>query len=131
TVLVQLYGQDNPELSSALQKRGATVIGVSLYSYTQASDASSIKNLVKRIIEKEIDAIVFTSATQVPFFFKTADEIVEPRVFRERFQSDVVVASVGAVTSRALRDAGVNPQVEPPDSKMGPLTKALGEYFEK
>jgi uroporphyrinogen-III synthase len=130
TVLVQLYGQDNPELSSALQKRGATVVGVSLYSYTQASDADSIRDLVKRIVDRKIDAIVFTSATQVPFFFKTADEMVEPGVFRERFQSDVVVASVGSVTSRALRDAGVQPHVVPADSKMGPLAKALGEYFE-
>jgi uroporphyrinogen-III synthase len=131
TVLVQLYGQDNPELSAALQRRGATVMGVSLYSYTQASDTDSIKDLVQRIVDRQIDAIVFTSATQVPFFFRTAEEVIDPATLRERFKNDVIVASVGEVTSRALRDAGVEPHVVPTDSKMGPLAKALGEYFEQ
>jgi uroporphyrinogen-III synthase len=43
----------------------------------------------------------------------------------------VVIASVGEVTSRALRDAGVEPHVEPDEPKMGPMVKALAEFFEK
>jgi len=131
TVLVQLYGQDNPELSTALQKRGATVIGVSIYSYTQASDTQSIHDLVNRIVDRKVDAITFTSATQVPFFFSTADALVDPAALRKRLKKDVIVASVGEVTSRALRDAGVEPHVVPSEAKMGPLVKALGEFFER
>jgi uroporphyrinogen-III synthase len=44
---------------------------------------------------------------------------------------DVVVTSVGDVTSRALRDAGVEPKVQPEESKMGPMVKALAEFFER
>jgi uroporphyrinogen-III synthase len=131
TVLVQLYGKENPDILAALQKRGATVIGVSIYSYTQASDTAALEDLVKKILDKRIDAITFTSATQVPFLFRTADALASPAVFRQRLKKDVVVASVGEVTSRALRDAGVEPHVQPAEPKMGPMVKALGEFFEK
>jgi uroporphyrinogen-III synthase len=130
-ILVQLYGQDNPQLAQALQKRGATVIGVSIYSYTQASDKAAIEDLITRILKKEIDAITFTSATQVPFLFAAVAELGKSEAFRKRMKKDVVVASVGAVTSRALREAGVEPHVEPKESKMGPMVKALAEFFEK
>ena len=129
-ILVQLYGQENPELSTALQKRGATVIGVSIYSYAQASETSAIEDMVQKILDKEIDAITFTSATQVPFLFRTAD-LLDAVAFRKRLKKDVVVASVGEVTSRALRSLGVEPHVEPAESKMGPMVKALAEFFEK
>ena len=131
TVLVQLYGHENPDLHTALQKQGATVIGVSIYSYTQASDTQAIEDLVKKILHKEIDAITFTSATQVPFLFRTADALVDAAKFRNRLKKDVVVASVGEVTSKALREAGVEPRVAPTEPKMGPMVKALAEYFEK
>jgi uroporphyrinogen-III synthase len=130
TVLVQLYGQENTELSAPLQKLGATVIGVSLYSYTQASETSVIKELVARIMDGRLDAIAFTSATQVPFFFRAAEKLADPAVFRKSLEK-VVIASVGEVTSRALRSAGVEPRVVPTESKMGPMVKALGEFFEQ
>jgi uroporphyrinogen-III synthase len=131
TVLVQLYGHENPDLHTALQKQGATVIGVSIYSYTQASDTKAIEDLVKKILNKEIDAITFTSATQVPFLFRTADALVDAAKFRNRLKKDVVVVSVGEVTSKALREAGIEPRVAPAEPKMGPMVKALAEYFEK
>jgi uroporphyrinogen-III synthase len=130
-ILVQLYGQENHELAVALQKRGATVIGVSIYNYTQASEKSAIDDLVRRILKKEIDAITFTSATQVPFLFRTVSELGDATAFRKRLKKDVVVASVGEVTSRALREVGVEPHIEPKESKMGPMVKALAEFFEK
>ena len=129
TVLVQLYGQENPDLHTALQKKGATVIGVSIYSYAQASDTQAIESLVKKIAARDIDAITFTSATQVPFLFKAAEALVSIEQFRACLNKDIVVASIGEVTSRALRDFDVEPRVCPAESKMGPLAKALGEYF--
>jgi uroporphyrinogen-III synthase len=131
TVLIQLYGKENPELFSALQKLGATAIGVSIYTYTQASDTTAIEELVGLIVKKEIDVLTFTSATQVPFLFQAADAMTDPAKFRRRLKKDIVVVSVGEVTSRALRDAGVDPRVEPVEPKMGAMVRALGEYFEK
>lgn len=130
-ILVQLYGQENTELSTALQKRGATVIGVSLYSYTPASDTAAIEDMSRKVLDNEIDAIVFTSATQVPFLFRTLDGLADPVAVRKRLKNDIVVVSVGEITSRALRDVGVEPHVEPAEPKMGPMVKALADFFEK
>ena len=87
-----LNGKDDPgsalrtgesgTLQTALQKQGATVIGVSIYSYTQASETRRLRTRQKRFFDKEIDAITFTSATQVPFLFRTADALVDPAKFR-------------------------------------------------
>jgi len=131
TVLVQLYGAENTELSTALQKKGATVIGVSIYSYSQASSTDAIESLVKQILAKEIHALVFTSATQVPFFFESAAQWADNSAFRAVLNDDVVLVSVGEVTTNALKAAGVQPRVEPEDPKMGPMVKALAEFFER
>jgi uroporphyrinogen-III synthase len=131
TVLIQLYGQDNPGLLTSLQKQGATPLAVSIYSYSQASDTKTVQTLVQKVLKKEIDAITFTSATQVPFLFNVANAMTNPATFRQRLKKDVVVVSVGQVTSKALRDAGVQPHVEPKEHKMGPMVKALAEHFEK
>ena len=131
TVLIQLYGNENPELFTALRKLGATAIGVSIYSYTQASDTAAIEELIRKILGREIDAITFTSATQVPFFFRTAAAMMDPVKLRKRLNGDIVVVSVGPITSRALRDEGVEVRVEPAESKMGPMVQALAEYFAK
>jgi uroporphyrinogen-III synthase len=103
-------------------------MGVSIYSYTQASDTQAIEDLVKKILSGDIDAITFTSATQVPFLFRAADALVDPAKFRKRFKKAVVVVSVGEVTSRALKEAGVEPHVAPSEPKMGPMVKALAEF---
>jgi uroporphyrinogen-III synthase len=131
TILIQLYGQENHALLTALQKKGATPIAVSLYSYTQASDPQSVELLIRQIMDRKVHAITFTSATQVPFFFRAAEGLVDRAKFRQRLKNDVVVASIGEVTSRALRDVGVEPHVEPKEPKMGPMVKALAAYFEK
>jgi uroporphyrinogen-III synthase len=131
TVLIQLYGNDNPALLTSLQKLGATPLAVSIYSYSQASDSEAVKALIQKVVDKELDVITFTSAMQVPFLLNLADTVANPATFRQRLKKDVVVVSVGEVTSKALRDAGVQPHVEPSEPKMGPMVRALAEYFEK
>jgi uroporphyrinogen-III synthase len=42
----------------------------------------------------------------------------------------VTVASVGEVTSRALKDQGITPKVVPAQAKMAALVQAVREHFE-
>jgi uroporphyrinogen-III synthase len=104
---------------------------VSLYSYTPASDTEAIEGMSRKVLDNEIDAIVFTSATQVPFLFRTLDGLADPVAVRKRLKNDIAVVSVGEITSRALRDVGVEPHVEPDEPKMGPMVKALADFFGK
>src|SRR4029434_8152713 len=125
TVLIQLYGQDNPGLLTSLQKQGATPLAVSIYNYSQASDTETVQALIQKVLKKEIDAITFTSATQVPFLFSVASATANPAKFRQRLKKDVVVVSVGEVTSKALRDAGVQPHVKPEEPQSDPVAHSV------
>jgi uroporphyrinogen-III synthase len=130
TVLIQLYGHNNTELAEKLASRGAIVFSVSIYRYAEASDPGAVEDLLQKVINGRIDAITFTSGTQVPFLFSTIDAAGRGAEFRDRLNSDVVVVSVGEVTTRALKEAGVAPRVEPKEAKMGPMVKALADFFE-
>ena len=130
TVLVQLYGQDNSALRSGLEAMGATVTGISLYHYEQASDTGAVSELVRRITQREIDAITFTNGPQARFLLKEAAALGNGEELLKHFKDDVVVASIGEVTSRALREMGIEPQVTPGEPKMGPMVKALADFYE-
>jgi uroporphyrinogen-III synthase len=130
TVLVQLYGQDNSELRRELEAMGATVTGISLYHYEQASDTEAVSQLVRRITHGEIDAITFTNGPQARFLLKEAESLGSGDTLLNYFKKTIVVASIGEVTSRALREIGIEPQVTPEEPKMGPMVKALADFFE-
>ena len=131
SVLVQLYGQPNPELTKALEDRGANVTGISLYRYTEASDRTAIDQLIDKILDGEVDAITFTSAPQVRFLFDAAAGRQNRNELRQRLDKDVLIVSIGEVTGRALAAAGLAAQVMPEEPKMGPMVEALVDYVEK
>ena len=130
SVLVQLYGQDNTEFRRGLEARGATVTGISLYHYEEASNADAVSELVRRITHGEIDAITFTNGPQARFLLKSAALLGSSDELLKHFKNDIAVVSIGEVTSRALREMGIEPQVIPDDPKMGPMVKALADFFE-
>jgi len=130
SVLVQLYGQDNSELRQGLESMGATVTGISLYHYEQASDTGAISELVRRITAGEIDAITFTNGPQSRFLLKEAMSLGNGEQFLKHLKKTIVVASIGEVTSRALQEIGIEPHVTPDEPKMGPMVKALADFFE-
>jgi uroporphyrinogen-III synthase len=131
TVLVQLYGEPNPALTDALEQRGARVIGISLYSHSEASDRKAVRQLVDKILDGEVDAIAFTSGPQVRFLFDAAAECGKDNDLRDRIVQDVVVVSIGEVTGRALTELGLRAQVTPHEPKMGPMVEALASYVEQ
>jgi len=74
--------------------------------------------------EGRVDLLTFTSSATVHNFIKL--------VGKERFQTlakDAVVASIGPITSAALREYGVSPQIEPSDYTIPALTQAIIDYF--
>ena len=131
SVLVQLYGQDNADLRTGLEAMGATVTGISLYRYEQASDMEAISELLRRITRGEVDAITFTNGPQARFLLEAAAAQGSGNVLLKHLNENVVVASIGEITSRALREAGIEPHVVPEEPKMGPMVKALADFFEK
>jgi uroporphyrinogen-III synthase len=131
SVLVQLYGQDNPELRSGLEARGAKVTGISLYHYEEASDVEAVSALVNKIVHGEIDAIIFTNGPQARFLLQSATAMSVHAELLKRLGRDVAVVSIGEITSRAIREIGIEPHVVPEEPKMGPMVKALADFFDR
>jgi uroporphyrinogen-III synthase len=131
SVLVQLYGQENPELTRALTERGARVTGISLYRYTPASDEHEVASLIEQIVEGRVDAITFTTGSQIQFLLAAAERHGMAPALRDRLRSDVVIVAVGAVTARTIEDAGFRVTIMPDDPKMGPMVSSMADYFVK
>ena len=67
------------------------------------------------------EVAIFTSATQVDHVFRVADEMGQGDVLREAFRRSTVVASIGPITTAALHEHGVEPDLHPEHPKMGHL----------
>ena len=78
----------------------------------------------------EAEPVIHTSAPQVRMLFDFAQQLGHSATLRAALQNNVVIASIGEVTSRALQEQGLNAAIVPKQMKMGALAQAVAEYFE-
>ena len=131
-VAVQAYGGPNSLLIKGLQKKGANVKEVTLYTWGLPEDVGPVLKMVDDLAAANIDAVVFTSQPQVDNLLSIAEEAGKERALRESLDLDsMVVASIGPVCSRKLRERGLKVDVEPEHVHMGNLIIALAEHFEQ
>src|SRR5579863_3555130 len=125
-IAVQEYGVPNAELIAALVERGAHVTSVPVYEWALPADTGPLRSAVAAISRNEIDAILFTTATQADHLLQIAVEMNEEDALR-RALSRMVVASIGPTTSERLREFGIAPDLEPTHPKMGYLVNEAAQ----
>lgn len=130
-VFVQEYGRANEELRAALTSRGAVVQVVPVYAWQLPEDTAPLRRALALIASGGADAVVFTSAQQLEHVLQVAEQEQQTEAFFRALRHDVLVASIGPVTSDALRERGVHVDVEPVHPKMGHLVKALAEQAQE
>jgi uroporphyrinogen-III synthase len=110
---LQLYGTEpNEPLVRFLVGKGATVATVAPYVYAPASDEDRVVALIERLAAGAVDAIAFTSASQVDRLFTVAAaRAVEPVLLEGLRRAKV--AAIGPVVSAALRGRGVAIDIAP------------------
>jgi uroporphyrinogen-III synthase len=123
-VLVQRYGAGNQQLREALEARGAGVQEVATYRWALPADLKPLQDLLKSLAQSRVDAAVFTSAVQIHNLHAVAEIEGCAGELADRLNR-LVVASIGPVCSRALREHGVKPTFEADPPKLGPLMSAL------
>ena len=126
-VAVQEYGARNQELLDGLRERGAAVTPVPVYGWALPDDITPLENTIERIVAGDIDAAVFTSATQADHLFQVAERHGQSEELRKAFRSRVLVASIGPMTGEALVRLGIEADIVPEHPKMGHLVMALAE----
>jgi len=125
-VAVQEYGVTNEAFVAGLEARGARVRRVPIYRWALPDDLGPLRTAIGAVCDGRVDMALFTSATQVYHVFHLA--ALEPAGGPERLRaglSRILVASIGPVCSEALREHGVEPDVEPDHAKMGQLVAVV------
>ncbi len=127
-VAFKLHGERVPELTEWLESKGASVYEIPLYRYQPPSDAE-VQTLLSEIFSGELDAVAFTSNTQVNYLFAVAERFGQAQALRDVFVADVQAVSVGHMTSAALLETGVTNIVQPEHERMGAMIVALAEHY--
>jgi uroporphyrinogen-III synthase len=123
-VLVQRYGASNPELLDALRARGAKVREIATYRWSVPRDVQPLIALLDALDRRQVDATVFTSAVQMHNLHTLAEQLGRAPALAAGLRR-TIVASIGPVCSRALRQYGIEPTFEASPPKLGPLLAAL------
>lgn len=129
-VAVQLYGSPNGFLIGALREQGGRVREVALYRWGLPKDETPVLRLIDALALGQVDVICFTSQPQVTNLFAIASHVGKQQLLRESLNGSVVVASIGPVCSRRLREYGIKVDVEPEHVHMGNLVVAIAQHFE-
>jgi uroporphyrinogen-III synthase len=125
-VALQEYGTSNPELLAGLAERGARVTRVPVYEWALPENTSSLRAAVNAIAHGEIDVALFTTSVQVVHLLKIAGEMNVEEAVRRGF-SQILVGSIGPVTSEELSTHGIPPDFEPTHPKMGFLVNEIAQ----
>ncbi|UAW99057.1 uroporphyrinogen-III synthase [Halopseudomonas nanhaiensis] len=129
-VAVQLYGTEpNELLIGYLTRAGARVTQVSPYVYADHIEDEQVDGLINAIIGREVDAIAFTSATQVRRLFQIARQGAREEKLLKALTA-IKVAAVGPVVAEELNERGVGVDLMPESSYfMKPLVRELVKAF--
>ncbi len=120
---LQEYGKTNPSLIAGLEARGARVFRIEVYRWDLPEDRGPLEANVRALADGRLDVLLFTAVVQLDNVLRVADELgLTDRIRRNL--AETVVASVGPVTSDALRDCDWPVDIEPEHSKMGSLVAA-------
>jgi uroporphyrinogen-III synthase len=123
-VVVQRYGETNVELEKALRAKGAEVVEIPTYRWALPENTGPLAELIEALERGEVDATVFTSASQAHNLFSFAQKLGREGPLAADL-SRTLVASIGPVCSAALREHGVTIALEASPPKLGPLVAAL------
>jgi uroporphyrinogen-III synthase len=126
-VFVQEYGLENAELTAALASRGAHVHRVPVYGWRLPDDTGPLEVAIVRLCAGEADAVLFTSGRQIDHLLEVAARMGRRDELARVLVSDVLLVSIGPVTSEALRAHGLEADLSPARPKMGPMVKAVVE----
>jgi uroporphyrinogen-III synthase len=130
SVLLLHYGERNASFAEALAVRGADVDEVCLYEWTMPEDVAPLERLVLDVLERRLDAVLFTSQVQFRHLMQIASAMRASAALAERLNEDLVVGAVGPVCAAALREGGVIPDVIPPLPNSVSLVHAVADFFD-
>ena len=125
-VAVQEYGVANSELAAGLEERGASVTPVRVYRWDLPEDIAPLQNAIASVIRAEVHVMLVASSVQIRHLLQVAKTMnVQDELHRALAQ--VVIVSIGPLTSEELRGRGLNVDIECTHPKMGFLVQEAAQ----
>ena len=125
-VAVQEYGATNPELSAGLTARGAVVTLVNVYQWALPEDLAPLEQAIESIIRRNVHVLLVSSSVQIRHLFLVAERMSRADLLQHAL-SQVVISSIGPLTSEELRGRGLAVDIECSHPKMGFLVQEAAE----
>lgn len=122
-LFLQAYNQDDIALKSSLENLGYHVYISKPYQYMPPDD-NTLKNLKQEILNKTLDAVIFTSKTQVLNLFQHSTEQLI-----QAFNEKVLAVAIGKVTASELKKKGIVNVFQSEKQKMGAMVVELSEHY--
>jgi len=129
-VLLFNYGERSETLSETLVARNAELREFWLYRWHMPADTTALQDLVRRIVDRKIDALAVTCQIQFRHLYQVAERIDLERELVRALCDGIVVAAVGPTCRAILEAYGVVPHVVPEHPKMGPLVVSLMRHLD-
>lgn len=107
-------------LPLSLKERGAEVEILPIYETVKPKE---VGKSLREAFQEGIDLITFTSSSTVENFFKILEED------NLELSKEVILASIGPVTSQTLRERGYNPHIEAKEYTISGLVEAILDYY--
>ena len=113
-------------LPDSLREQGATVDVVPVY---RTVPGQGEPGTLARLAEGTIDVVTFTSSSTVKNFLELAEEGLPEGADVAELMSDVLVASIGPITSDTARERGLEVGIQPEEYTIPGLVDVLVEHY--
>lgn len=127
TVGVQLYCETNAPLADYIASAGAAVVSTLPYIYAPSADGARVADLIEKMANGQVDALVFTSSPQVDRLFEVATELKMEEALNKGLQR-VKIAAVGPIVKEKLIEKKARVDIIP---EQGFVMKNLVQYIKR
>jgi uroporphyrinogen III methyltransferase/synthase len=121
-ILLPRAKEARPVLPVELRKMGAEVDEVAAYRTEKVR--ANIGQLVKRLEEKTIDLVTFTSSSTVQNF----KDLLPPESFKQLIK-DITIASIGPITTETAVESGFEVTITAKSYTIPGLCDAIVKYY--
>ncbi|TDL33068.1 uroporphyrinogen-III synthase [Jeotgalibacillus sp. S-D1] len=128
-VMVQLHGESAPRLIAFLKSKGAIVETILPYLHIPPEE-EAVARLCEELAEEKVDAVCFTTQTQVRSLFDYARNKGCDKDILNAFKENALAVAVGKVTAEALREEGIERFIAPENERMGAMIIELANFYE-
>lgn len=94
-------------LPQGLKDRGAQVYVAEAYHSDLPQDKERVNKLIQQIINRDVDAVTFTSTLTVKNLFQMVDEKYKDRFMEPLRNREVLVAAIGPITGKSLEEKSI------------------------